>query len=449
MGHQHRVALRLPPQVDGVETRLSDLPVKWANSLDQTARRHLQTPLYVNAYCLIASTGLNSLLGLVFWTVAARLYATEDVGIASAAISTMILLAGLSSLGLDVGLVRFLPGAHRTSAILLDSTFTLVSVSSLVCAAVFLVGLPFWSPALTFAYEEPGLLAIFGLLAVATALGKVVDGAFIAHRAARFTLLRQGILNAIKIPTLVVFLVVGGASGIIASLAVAMTVSLGVALMFCLPAVQGAYSPRIRLSKKIIADILPYAVGNHLADFLVRSPQVVLPLVILNVLGPADSAYFYVTWMTANVLFAVPRSIATSMVAEGANEEGALRENAKRALGVIFVLLVPAVILALIAGGKLLLIFGREYAGRGGELLRILAVSALPVGVNHVYFATNQVKKKTGRNLVAGCLVAGVTLGLACALMTRYGTDGTGIGWLAGQGVLGVVAAASLWRYGR
>jgi hypothetical protein len=71
------------------------------------------------------------------------------------------------------------------------------------------------------------------------------------------------------------------------------------------------------------------------------------------------------------------------------------------------------------------------------------------VGVNHVYFATNQVKKKTGRNLVAGCLVAGVTLGLACALMTRYGTDGTGIGWLAGQGVLGVVAAASLWRYGR
>jgi O-antigen/teichoic acid export membrane protein len=432
--------------MDGVENRTLDLPATSATTPGHAARHHLQTRLYVNAYYLVATTALNSLLGWVFWTAAARLYAIEDVGIASAVISTMSLLAALSSLGLDVGLVRFLPGAHRMSGRMLDSTLTSVAISSLVCAGIFLVGLPLWSPALTCLCEQPGCSAVFGLLAAVTALGRVTDGAFIANRAAKFTLLRQGLIGAVKIPLLVLFGVVGGAPGIITSVAVATTGSLGIALMFCLPALHGAYRPRIRLSKEIMADILPYAVGNHLATFLIQSPAVVLPLVILNVLGPSESACFYVTWMTANLLFAIPRSVATSMLAEGANEEGALREVVKSALGVIFMLLMPVVILFLLAGDKLLLVFGREYAGRGGDLLRILALSAFPVGVNQVYFAINQVRKEIWRNLAVGFFSAGITLGLGRVLMTQCGIVGTGTGWLAGQGALSVLVVAPLLR---
>lgn len=432
-----------------MRNRLSDLSDVRLTAFVETARRHLQTPLYVNAYYLIVNTAINSLLGLVFWTAAARLYASEEVGIASATISVMTLLAGLSSLGLEVGLVRFLPAADHMSASMLDSALTAVGISSLACAAVFLVGLPFWSPPLTLVYEQLGFSAVFSLLTVLTALGKVIDGAFIARRAARFTLLRQAGLNAIKIPLLPVFVAVGGAFGIIVSLAVATTASFGVALVCCLPAVQEAYAPRLRLSKKMMTSILPYAVGNHLANHLAQSPQVVLPLVVLNVLGPSDSAYFYVTWMIANLLFAVPRSIATSIVAEGANRESGLRENVNRATRVIFVLLVPAIILTVTVGDKLLLVFGRDYAGQGRALLLILALSALPVGLNQLYFAINRVRKDTGRNLVVALLLAGVTLGLSCVLMVQHGIVGTGIGWLVGQSALSVYVVTSLYRYAR
>jgi O-antigen/teichoic acid export membrane protein len=290
---------------------------------------------------------------------------------------------------------------------------------------------------------------IFGLMTVTTALGKVIDGAFVARRAAKLTLLRQSSLNVLKLPLLLLFFNVDRAFGIVASVVAATGFSLGLALICYLPAVEEAYRPRLRLSKTIIGGILPYAVANHLADLLAQSPQVVLPVLTLNVLGPSDSAYLYVTWMIANLLFVVPRSIATSMVAEGANNEGALLENAKGSLRVIFLLLAPAVILTLVGGDDLLLVFGREYARSGRYLLWILAVSAFPAGVNHVYFAINRVRRRNWRNLVVSLVVAGAIIGSSRLLMTRYGMRGIGIGWLVGQTVLSFFVASSLCRRSR
>jgi O-antigen/teichoic acid export membrane protein len=410
------------------------------------ARRHLQTSLYVNAYYLISNTAVSSLLGFVFWTAAARLYAPDEVGIASTTISTTALLAGLSSMGLELGLIRFLPGAGRMGAKMLDSTLTVVAISSLVFSAGFLIGLPLWSPALTSAYEDQGWWVVFGLLSVMATVGRVVDATFVAHRAARLTVLRQGILSILKIPLLLVFLNAGGALGIALSLMVAAGVSLSVTFAYMLPAVQQAYRPSPRLGRKIVADILPYALANHLADLLVQSPQIVLPLLTLNVLGPNNSGCLYVTWMIANLLFAVPRSVATSMVAEGANDEGALWENVKRALRVILLLLAPAAVLTSVGGHRLLLIFGGEYARRGRALLLILAISAFPTGVNHVYFAINRVRKRNWCNLVVGLLVAGVILRSSSLLMTRCGIAGAGVSWLVGEGMLSVFVVITLCR---
>ena len=50
---------------------------------------HVRTPLYLNAYAMIASNLLNSGLGLVYWGLAARLYSVESLGISAAVISSM------------------------------------------------------------------------------------------------------------------------------------------------------------------------------------------------------------------------------------------------------------------------------------------------------------------------------------------------------------------------
>jgi len=63
---------------------------------------------YRNAVYLMLSSGVTAALGFVFWILAARFYSASDVGLASAIISAAGLLALLSTLGLNYGLIRFL-----------------------------------------------------------------------------------------------------------------------------------------------------------------------------------------------------------------------------------------------------------------------------------------------------------------------------------------------------
>ena len=76
--------------------------------------------------------------------LAAKLYSLQDVGIATALISSMALLVLLSRFGLDASIIRFFPGADKsrifsTSAII--TTFFVV-----VFGAVFIVGVDVFSP---------------------------------------------------------------------------------------------------------------------------------------------------------------------------------------------------------------------------------------------------------------------------------------------------------------
>ena len=92
------------------------------------------------------STGISALLGFSFWVAVARLYIESDVGIASALISAVSLLAFLSGLGLDYGLIRFLHRNRDNSKELLNSVFIIVGTIGIIVATIFIVGIPlFWA----------------------------------------------------------------------------------------------------------------------------------------------------------------------------------------------------------------------------------------------------------------------------------------------------------------
>jgi len=55
--------------------------------------------------------------GFFFWLIAARFYSTADIGLASAIISAMGLIAMLSLLSFDISLVRFLPKYSSVEAL--------------------------------------------------------------------------------------------------------------------------------------------------------------------------------------------------------------------------------------------------------------------------------------------------------------------------------------------
>jgi len=70
---------------------------------------HFRIPLYRNGYALLVSSATTSALGLFYWILAARRYSADTVGLGSATLSAMMLLSGISQLGLNSALVRFVP----------------------------------------------------------------------------------------------------------------------------------------------------------------------------------------------------------------------------------------------------------------------------------------------------------------------------------------------------
>ncbi|HDN74250.1 MAG TPA: lipopolysaccharide biosynthesis protein, partial [Archaeoglobus sp.] len=81
----------------------------WIPKNKEDLKNHLNDPLFKNAYFLMLSSITSAGSGFFFWLIAARFYATADIGLASAIISAMGLISMLSLLGFDISLVRFLP----------------------------------------------------------------------------------------------------------------------------------------------------------------------------------------------------------------------------------------------------------------------------------------------------------------------------------------------------
>src|SRR5947209_9587161 len=77
---------------------------------------HIRIPLHRDGYALALNSAFTAATGLVYWILAAKTYSAHAVGINSALISSMMFLAGISSLNLPNILVRVLPESGRRTS---------------------------------------------------------------------------------------------------------------------------------------------------------------------------------------------------------------------------------------------------------------------------------------------------------------------------------------------
>ncbi|HEY8597925.1 MAG TPA: hypothetical protein VIL85_05810, partial [Thermomicrobiales bacterium] len=77
--------------------------------------------IVANAGSLVGTTAVTALLGFVYWWVAARFFAPDEVGFAAASISAMQLLGAVGTVGCGTLLIGEF-ARHRTGAIVLTST---------------------------------------------------------------------------------------------------------------------------------------------------------------------------------------------------------------------------------------------------------------------------------------------------------------------------------------
>ena len=250
------------------------------------------------------------------------------------------------------------------------------------------------------------------------------------------------IANILKIPIPVILVAFFAAFGIFASTGIAISVAMLVAMLWFLPRVQKGYIPLPTIRKQIINEIVHYSLGNYFANLLWIAPGLLFPLMVVNTLGAEMNAYFYIAWAIAAVLFMIPSSISLSLFAEGSYERRLLRANTLKSLKLCLVISLPAILLIFAIGDKLLLLFGQSYSESATTLLRLLALSTLPLTINYIFLSIKRVQNDIRGIIVLSVFIAGMTLGLSYFLVGEMGILGVGIGWTIGQTIVAIVVGS-------
>lgn len=424
---------------------LRGLPWKHPLKTGKIIYKHFMSDsLYRNSIYLMASTFIMAFFGFFFWIINARLYTPEQVGIATTLISVMTLIASFSNLGLNVGLVRFLPGSDRKNE-LINSSFVLSSLTAFVLSVGFLAGLHVFSPSLLFVRENPIYAVSFILFVVALANNTIAESLFVAYRSAKYTLVKNSVLSIVKL-ALPVVLIAFGAYGIFTAVGLANFIALILSILILIRMFK--YSIRLKQNFTEIKKIAAYSFGNYIAVFISGLPTQVLPIIITNKLGAQDTAYFYIALMISNLVFMISSSTTNSLFAEGSKNESKIKEHVIKATKITLYMLLPAIIIIFFFGNYILLAFGKVYSEKVLPFLQLMMILSIFVSFNTILSTTLRIKGNIKELVFLGMSNSIIVITLSVFLI-RFNLIGIGIAWIISHLIISVAYVYLLLKISR
>jgi len=336
-------------------------------------RQYIKEPLFRNSLFIILASVLGGAFGFIFWVLAARIYSKEDVGTATALISSLSLVILLSRFGLNQSLIRFFP--EKDKGRVFGTSVIITTIFAVLFGVIFIAGVDVWAVELHIVkrYAFPYLLFL-----AASSITLLTGSAFIALRKAEYYFL-QSLFMGSRILFLIplVFL---GTLGIFSSVGTSFVVTLIFSLFLL---VKLGIKPA-GMDRGFLSDAFHFSAGNYVAALLMRSPGYILPVMVLNMLGAEETAHYYLAFAITSLLFMIPHAVSTSLFVEGSHGE-ALKKTALKSIFAIFCLLIPAVIVLYFFGELVLELIGKDYALGALNVLRIMALSSFFVAICQIH----------------------------------------------------------------
>jgi O-antigen/teichoic acid export membrane protein len=386
--------------------------------------KYLNSTLYKNSVYISSGKFLTIACGFLFWILAAKYYNIEDIGVATAILSSFALIMTFSKFGLDVSLIRFLPIGDRSTII--NTTLIITSISSLILCIVFIIITSVAFPARSYHIEQYFLIFIIInlLYSITTILGIVT----LAIKKGSYYFL-QNLLMAIRIPILIPLAILGK-FGII----LAVGISYLVTLFALTTRLKKTINFKIEIDKNFLKNSFKYSSTNYLSGIFDTLPSQLMPILVLSALGPIENAKYYIAFAIGYFILIIPDAMSTSLFIEGSN--GANLRNAfiKTLIGT-YALIIPAIIFIFLFGDKLLGFFGEEYTD-AFEFLKIIALSGFAFTLYYLYISIQNIKMNVKIVLLMNFTRIVLYFGLSYILIFRLGIIGIGIAWITTYTIL-------------
>jgi O-antigen/teichoic acid export membrane protein len=410
---------------------------------------HFATPLYRNAYYLIIGAGSGSLLGFLFWTVAARHYSEEAVGLNFVVISAMMIASSVCQLGLGGAsgvLVRYLPGAGTGTLPLVGRAYALTSALSAVVGLCVALTSSLWAHQSTFLGGSGWWVLAFVFATVTWTIFTIEDSVLTGLRQARWVPLENSLFSAIKIVLLYAFITLSPRGGIFLAWSIpALLLIIPVNLLIFLRLIPGHLQRgyQVPLHGRTIVRL---AAGMYVGGLFLIASTTLLPILVASDSGLRQTAYFSIPWTIATGIMLVALNTTTSLTVEVAYDESKLRDYFRSMLWHTMRLVVPVVAILTAGAHYILLAFGEAYAREGATCLRLLVLATIPNVFVMLGISVARLHHNARIALLLPAAAGGLTIGLSLLLLPRIGIDGVGAAVLTAQLAVAVLALAGPLR---
>jgi len=405
-------------------------------------------PMQRSAVALAANTGVTSVLGFLYWVVAARYYSPAIVGESAALISAMVLMASIAELNLFNTLIRFLPTAgSNTRRYTLRAYLTVAGAGTLVVLAA----LPFlqkFALVRDLAHYGPAGVAFVVAALLVWTLFALADSVAIGARAAVWVPVENGLFGVAKLVLLFMFAAAMPRFGVFWSWFLAMIpvlVAMNV-LLFSRLLPRHARESAGQSERVSRRDVAAFMTLDNIALLGSTAANYVLPVMVAVLAGNEANGYFFVAWGVATVLEVALVNVAASLTVEGARQRERLGEMVSTLLRRTTVLAVPLVLLLLLTAPMIMSLYGDAYVANSTDLLRVVVLAALPRILIVVWMSLNRVRQRLGQILAVQAVITGSVLGLSWALLPGYGIMAVGVAHLAVQCVVALALVPSVLR---
>ncbi len=409
------------------------------------AHRLRSDSLLRNSIYIMGTTVATGATGYLYWVVAAHIYSTHDVGLASALIAIMTLTSTLAELGIGSTLVQMLPRCETGLAwsLTLNAGMVVGTLASLLAGAIAIVALALFSSQFAILGHHAAYAFVFIVGVVLWTVATLLDQAFVAERVASNMLVRNAAFAVLKL-LLMVLLVEVGALGIFSSTILALAATLVGGRLLLVSRLRRTYSLAMRGIVGQVRTMLSSLAWHHFINIGGRVPLYLLPGLVTVRLSAVDNAYFYTTLMVGSFFFMVSSAVAVSLFAEGSHAADDVLRKAGFSAVIIGMLLGPAMLASFLGGHYIMLLFGPRYAQHGLLLLTILTIAAVPDAITNIYVSVLRVQGRLRCAALLNLGMASLTLTLAWILLPMLGIAGTGWAFLIAQIAGSLVAGVDI-----
>ncbi len=411
-------------------------------------RRELSVPLYRNAYALMANTAGNSILGLLYWVLAARTFPDAAVGRGNALISLMMLVSTFTQLNWSGALIRFLPRAGRSARQMLLTAYLMATGLAAVAAAAVMAYCHFARAPDDPLYVSAGVAVWFVVATVAWSVFNLQDAALTGMRSAVWVPLENGVYGLVKLVLLVVVARTSLSDGVFASWTIpviALLVPVNLLLFRRILPRHATMEPDAPPpGRRVLAR---YMAGDYAAQAFTQLSSTFLPVLVVSLLGAAQGAYYLPAQTAFAAMGMLATAITSSLVVEAARDEQATHRLARAMLRRICVLVLPAGAFVGLAAPWLLELFGSQYRAGATTVLQLMMLSLLPRVPVALYVTKCRLDNRTGTLALLQFTQAALVIGGTAVFAPTAGLVAVGWSVLAAEVVPALAVARPVARW--